>query len=77
MEVVLDWLLAYVIVPAGRPQGLIQVTDVFFVARIGATGGQRLVISVDGQPFISASVNELRTPWAAALESTLHNEVLA
>ena len=49
----------------------------FFAARIGTTGGPRLEISVDGQSFISASVNELRTPWATALEATLHNEVLA
>jgi len=49
----------------------------FFTARIGTTGGQRLEISVDGDPFISASVNELRTPWATALEATLHGEVLA
>jgi len=49
----------------------------FFTARIGATGGHRLEISVDGQPFISASVEELRTPWATALEATLHGEVLA
>jgi phosphoribosylformylglycinamidine (FGAM) synthase-like enzyme len=49
----------------------------FFCARIGATGGPRLEINVDGQPFISASINELRTPWAIALEATLHGEVLA
>jgi phosphoribosylformylglycinamidine synthase len=49
----------------------------FFAARIGATGGQRLEISVDGEPFISASIDELRTPWASALEATLHGEVLA
>jgi phosphoribosylformylglycinamidine synthase len=49
----------------------------FFVARIGTTGGQRLEISVDSQPFISASVEELRKPWASALEATLHNEVMA
>jgi phosphoribosylformylglycinamidine synthase len=49
----------------------------FLVARIGSTGGQRLEISVDGQPFISASIDELRTPWASALEATLHGEVLA
>ena len=49
----------------------------FFVARIGTTGGQRLEISVDGDPFISASIDELRVPWAAALEATLHNEVMA
>jgi phosphoribosylformylglycinamidine synthase subunit PurL len=49
----------------------------FFCARIGATGGRRLEISVDGEPFISASIDELRTPWATALEATLHGEVLA
>jgi phosphoribosylformylglycinamidine synthase len=49
----------------------------FFAARIGTTGGQRLEISVDGEPFISASVEELRRPWATALEATLHGEVLA
>jgi phosphoribosylformylglycinamidine synthase len=49
----------------------------FFTARIGTTGGQRLEISVDGDPFISASIEELRAPWATALEATLHGEVLA
>jgi phosphoribosylformylglycinamidine synthase len=49
----------------------------FFVARLGTTGGDRLEISVDGQPFISASIEELRKPWASALEATLHGEVLA
>ena len=49
----------------------------FFAVRIGTTGGQRLEISVDGEPFISASVEELRRPWATALEATLHGEVLA
>ncbi len=49
----------------------------FFAARIGTTGGQRLEISVDSEPFISASIDELRTPWATALEATLHGEVLA
>jgi phosphoribosylformylglycinamidine synthase len=48
-----------------------------FAARIGTTGGPRLEIAVDGQPFISASIEELRTPWATALEATLHNEVRA
>jgi phosphoribosylformylglycinamidine synthase len=48
-----------------------------FAARIGATGGPRLEIAVDGQPFISASIEELRTPWATALEATLHGEVPA
>jgi len=49
----------------------------FFTSRIGTTGGQRLEISVDAEPFISASIDELRTPWATALEATLHGEVLA
>ena len=49
----------------------------FFAARIGTTGGDRLEISVYGEPFISAPISELRTPWAAALEAALHNEVTA
>jgi hypothetical protein len=49
----------------------------FFAARIGTTGGHRLQISVDAQPFISAPLEELRRPWATALEATLHGEVLA
>jgi phosphoribosylformylglycinamidine synthase len=49
----------------------------FFCARIGTTGDQRLEISVDGESFISAPVEELRTPWATALDAALHGEVLA
>jgi phosphoribosylformylglycinamidine synthase len=49
----------------------------FFVARIGETGGGRLEISIDGDPFISAQVKELRAGWAEALESALHEEVHA
>ncbi len=49
----------------------------FYAARIGATGGDRLEISVYANSFISASVDELRTPWAAALESALHEQVTA
>jgi phosphoribosylformylglycinamidine synthase len=49
----------------------------FYAARIGTTGGDRLEIAVYGDTFISASVEELRKPWAAALESALHEEVLA
>ena len=49
----------------------------FFSARIGTTGGNRLEILVDGETFISAPLDELRTPWARALESALHDEVLA
>jgi phosphoribosylformylglycinamidine synthase II len=49
----------------------------FFAARIGATGGPRLEISVDRQPFISESIAELHTIWADALEANLHGEVHA
>ena len=49
----------------------------FYSARIGATGGDRLEINVYGETFVSASVDELRKPWAGALESALHEEVLA
>ena len=49
----------------------------FFSARIGATGGSRLEISVDGESFISAPLAELRTLWASALEANLHGEVTA
>jgi len=49
----------------------------FYVARIGVTGKRRLEIRVDKEPFISAYIEELRQPWAAALEAALHEEVLA
>jgi phosphoribosylformylglycinamidine synthase len=49
----------------------------FLAARIGSTGGHRLEISVDGEPFISAPLASLRKPWASALEATLHGEVTA
>ena len=49
----------------------------FLTARIGTTGGHRLEITVDRQPFISASLASLRKPWASALEDTLHGEVTA
>jgi phosphoribosylformylglycinamidine synthase len=49
----------------------------FFAVRIGSTGGSRLEISVERQPFISASLDDLRKPWAAALEANLHGEVMA
>ncbi|MGO9438697.1 MAG: phosphoribosylformylglycinamidine synthase subunit PurL [Terracidiphilus sp.] len=49
----------------------------FFVARIGSTGGNRLEILVDREPFISASLAELRSAWANSLEATLHHEVTA
>jgi phosphoribosylformylglycinamidine synthase len=49
----------------------------FLAARIGTTGGARLEISVDGEPFISAPLADLRIPWANSLEATLHGEVTA
>ncbi|MGB0064324.1 MAG: phosphoribosylformylglycinamidine synthase subunit PurL [Terracidiphilus sp.] len=49
----------------------------FFSARIGTTGGNQLEILVEGETFISAPLNELRTLWSHALESALHDEVLA
>ena len=49
----------------------------FLVARIGTTGGDRLEISVDHQPLISASLTDLRKPWATSLEAALHDEVIA
>jgi len=49
----------------------------YLAARIGTTGGHRLEISVDGEPFVSAPLDSLRHPWAAALEATLHDEVTA
>ncbi|MGA3133528.1 MAG: phosphoribosylformylglycinamidine synthase subunit PurL [Terracidiphilus sp.] len=49
----------------------------FLSARIGTTGGNRLEILVDGEAFISAPLDELRTLWASALEAVLHDEVLA
>jgi phosphoribosylformylglycinamidine synthase len=49
----------------------------FLVARIGATGGARLEITVDGEPFISAPLATFCKPWASALEAILHDEVTA
>ena len=49
----------------------------FMAARIGTTGGTKLEISVDRQPFISAPLSALRKPWAEALQATLHDEVTA
>jgi hypothetical protein len=49
----------------------------FLAVRIGTTGGSNLEISVYHNPFISASLASLQKLWAAALESTLHDEVTA
>ncbi len=47
----------------------------FLAVRVGTTGGDRLEITVDREPFISASLAELRSLWAESLESTLHDQV--
>jgi phosphoribosylformylglycinamidine synthase len=49
----------------------------YFAARIGATGGGRLEITVDRETFISATLAELREPWASSLEASLREEVHA
>jgi phosphoribosylformylglycinamidine synthase subunit PurL len=49
----------------------------FMAARIGATGGHNLEISVYGNVFISGSLAALRKPWAESLQATLHDEVTA
>jgi phosphoribosylformylglycinamidine synthase len=47
----------------------------FIAVRIGTTGGQRLEITVDREPFISASLAELGSLWAGSLEATIHDQV--
>jgi phosphoribosylformylglycinamidine synthase len=49
----------------------------FYIARIGTTGGPKLEISIDHEPFISAPLTALRKPWAESLQATLHDEVMA
>ena len=49
----------------------------FLSARIGATGGSRLEISVDREPFISAPISDLRKTWSSSLEANIHEEVPA
>jgi len=73
---------ASTILATADPKNLSEIDAIagqhnFFSARIGATGGSRLEISVDGDPFISAPLAELRTIWASALEANLHGEVFA
>jgi phosphoribosylformylglycinamidine synthase len=48
----------------------------FMAARIGTTGGGRLEITVDREPFISATLDDLRLLWAESLEATLHDQVV-
>jgi phosphoribosylformylglycinamidine synthase subunit PurL len=49
----------------------------FLAAQIGTTGGKKLQISVDREPFIDASLEDLRNMWSSALEDALQNEVPA
>ncbi len=44
---------------------------------IGASGGGEIEIRVDGQSVIRGTVEELRRPWAEALESALRSDVEA
>src|SRR5579863_2301042 len=44
-------------------------------ARIGTTGGNRIEIAVYRDPLISAALEDLRRPWAEALESALTDVV--
>jgi phosphoribosylformylglycinamidine synthase len=73
---------ASTVIVTADPKNLAAIQELadeysFFAARIGATGGDRLEISVYGDKFVSAPVSELRVPWASALEAALHNEVTA
>ncbi len=49
----------------------------YFAARIGATGGSRLEITVDHETFISAPISALYEAWSTALEANLREEVHA
>jgi len=49
----------------------------YFCSRMGTTGGDRIEFSVYGDVLVSASISELRGPWAKSLEAALHNEVTA
>jgi phosphoribosylformylglycinamidine synthase len=47
------------------------------VVPLGVTGGRRLEIRLENQALISASVADLKAPWALSLESALYDEVSA
>jgi phosphoribosylformylglycinamidine synthase len=49
----------------------------FLAARIGATGGTRLEISVDRETLLSAPIADLRKTWSSSLEANIHEEVTA
>ncbi|WP_420238166.1 phosphoribosylformylglycinamidine synthase subunit PurL [Telmatobacter bradus] len=67
---------------SANPSQLNTITDLadeygYFVEHIGSTGGSKLEIGVYREKMISAELEELRAPWASALEATLHGEVHA
>ncbi len=49
----------------------------FQAARVGTTGGDRLEISIYGQTVIASALDPLRAGWSEALETALHEEVMA
>ncbi len=49
----------------------------FCAAQVGRTGGDRLEISIYGQVVVAANVKDLTEEWSQALESALHEEVMA
>jgi phosphoribosylformylglycinamidine synthase len=49
----------------------------FLAARVGATGGTRLEISVDRETLLSAPIADLRKTWSSSLEANIHEEVPA
>jgi len=48
-----------------------------FVLRIGETGGASFDFNIDGEHVFSIPIQDLREPWAKALESALYDEVTA
>ena len=61
----------------GQVSRIRDVAEQFEIAAdvIGETGGDRLEISLDGQPVISAGIAELSAAYEAALESALRADV--
>ncbi len=61
--------------PANLPR-IQQVAEEYGIAAdvLGETGGERVEISIDGQPVISANVKELWEAYEGALEKALHME---
>jgi phosphoribosylformylglycinamidine synthase len=73
---------ASTVIATAHPDNVAEISALaaeygFLAARIGTTGGSRLEISVDREPFISVSLDALRKPWAESLQATLHDEVTA